>query len=220
MVKAVSFDLDGTLYSSEPVIEDAYRDSVIYFNKNYNKQIVPPTFKDIEKLIGQPVYFIYKSLFPTLNEDEIRIIGSIIIENLSDKILKYGGLLFDGVKEVFDYLKNNNYMIFIASNGRREYIQSVLTKFKLECMPFVTIGDYGITKKSEIILYYIRRYNIDPENMIMVGDRASDIEAAREAGVKFVGCNFGHGHFEEIKDANYIIDDIRDIKRILESVYA
>ena len=220
MVRAVSFDLDGTLYSSEPIIEDAYREAVIEFNKLYDKSLIPPTFSQIESLIGQPVYKIYKTLFPGLTEEEISIIGSIIINILTSKILREGGLLFDGVKDVFYWLNSNNYMVFIASNGRREYIDAVLNKFDLVCMPFVCIGEKGIAKKSDILFYYMKEYDISSSEMIMVGDRKSDIEAAREAGVKFVGCLFGHGDPNEINGSDFFIKDITEIKDVIGKVYA
>jgi phosphoglycolate phosphatase-like HAD superfamily hydrolase len=41
--------------------------------------------------------------------------------------------------------------------------------------------------------------------MIMVGDRASDVEAAQAIGCPFIGCDYGHGYREEIDGAGPII---------------
>jgi phosphoglycolate phosphatase-like HAD superfamily hydrolase len=40
--------------------------------------------------------------------------------------------------------------------------------------------------------------------LIMVGDRASDRAAARENGVPFIGCAFGHAGDEEIAGERWI----------------
>jgi phosphoglycolate phosphatase-like HAD superfamily hydrolase len=39
----------------------------------------------------------------------------------------------------------------------------------------------------------------------MIGDRASDVAAARALGTPFIGCDYGHGYRPEIEGAGPII---------------
>jgi phosphoglycolate phosphatase-like HAD superfamily hydrolase len=48
----------------------------------------------------------------------------------------------------------------------------------------------------------------------MVGDRSSDLEAARTCGTEFVGCSFGHGKEEEF-DGEQTITHLNQLPDLL-----
>ena len=50
---------------------------------------------------------------------------------------------------------------------------------------------------------------IYPGNLVMIGDRASDLEAARTVGCPFVGCSYGYGTPEFLKDVPTNYDALR-----------
>ncbi len=53
--------------------------------------------------------------------------------------------------------------------------------------------------KEDVIRYVLRTNGIlDPENAVMVGDRGSDILAARQFGLQTVGITYGYGTEEEL----------------------
>ena len=49
----------------------------------------------------------------------------------------------------------------------------------------------------------------------MLGDRVHDMEVARYHKVYTAGCAYGFGTREEIKDADVILEDIRDLRNLL-----
>lgn len=210
--KAIAFDMDGTLYSSEPLIEKVYADSVREFNQIYHKNYGFPTFKQIEPLIGQPVRAIYLSLFEGITELEMSQLGAIIGREFKTAIAEKGGILFEGVKDVFDFLSSRGFLILIASNGKRGYLQSILDKFSLKTEPFVCVGEKEIQRKGQILGYYLNHYKIGPDSLVMVGDRLSDLEAAQEVQCYFIGCNFGHGDSKELDGADLMISEISQVK--------
>ena len=55
---------------------------------------------------------------------------------------------------------------------------------------------------------------VDREELLMIGDRTSDLEAAREIDCAFIGCNYGFAS-EEIKTADKVIHDFSELLEIL-----
>ena len=64
----------------------------------------------------------------------------------------------------------------------------------------------GLIRKAE------EKYGIDPDRSYMVGDRAGDILAGKNAGLKTVLVDSGYGisRLEEPVEADYHCDDLRD----------
>jgi len=59
-------------------------------------------------------------------------------------------------------------------------------------------------------------YKIDKKNSWMIGDREDDITAARNAGIQnTVLVRSGHKFNEKTTSANFIIDSIKDINRLI-----
>ncbi len=57
----------------------------------------------------------------------------------------------------------------------------------------------------------------DLHKTVMIGDRHSDIEAAKYTGIKSIGVTYGFGSIEEIEGANpdYIAHNIAELQEIL-----
>ena len=212
--------MDGTLYSSEPLIERVYKESVDLFNQKYGKSFSAPSFSQIEPLIGQPVQKIYETLFPQITREEKEALGNILIRNFELFISNEGGTLFQGVVPLLLSLKEKGYTLLVASNGKREYLQAIIDKFSLPFAPFVCVEEQGIERKGQILEYYLNSYNESPDALVMIGDRSSDFDAARQTGCFFIGCCFGHGPIEEIKDADALVEKVEDIALIIENAAA
>ena len=59
--------------------------------------------------------------------------------------------------------------------------------------------------KTDLVRMLLKDYQI--EKAILIGDRKSDIEAAKENGLVAVGCQFGFAAENELKDADILIAD-------------
>lgn len=215
-LKAVAFDMDGTLYSSEPIIARVYAESVTEFNRQKNTAYLSPDFSQIEPLIGQPVRKIYETLFPGISQGEMGILGSLIMRGFQKAIETEGGEIFQDAAETLNALWNRGLKVFLASNGKREYLEAISQKFGLRFAPFVCVEEQGIQNKSEILAYYLKTYSLKPQEMLMVGDRESDLTAARNNRCPFAGCHFGHGPLHEIESADVLIDHLSEIPKIIE----
>lgn len=216
-LKAVFFDMDGTLFSSEPVLHQAYQKAVASFNEANNNNIPVPELEDILHYVGQPASVIFAGLFPQLSEEQRRELNQYSLANLCTAIEQGGGILYEGVKPLLSQIQKNGLATFVASNGRQNYLEAIIQGFNLqEYFPeLITIESKGVSSKAEIILNTIAQKNLSQEEAVMVGDRDSDINAARHANIPFIGVTWGHGVVAEIEQADLMAHSPQELTKYL-----
>ncbi|MBH1940393.1 HAD-IA family hydrolase [Mobilitalea sibirica] len=77
------------------------------------------------------------------------------------------------------------------------------------------IGGSGFKRKPdpEGILYLMDKYNMKPEDTLMIGDRDIDIIAAKNASIK--ACYFWQHPNAVVKEADHIIASIQELEAII-----
>ncbi|MEW5692675.1 MAG: HAD family hydrolase [Candidatus Hydrogenedentota bacterium] len=210
MIKLIAFDMDGTIYSSEPILHQSYDVAVKRYNKEYKHNLKTPNVKEIMKLIGLNPTIIYSTLFPELDKQNITFIGRMILEELCKNIKKGGGRLLGNIHKFLPELYKR-YRLQVVSNGRREYLKTILEGFELirYFSPLRTVKENE--SKAELLKRIMHAESIKPSETIMLGDRANDKEAAVQADVKFIGCNFTDSDDNEITDALFVITDYKEL---------
>jgi len=68
------------------------------------------------------------------------------------------------------------------------------------------------------ILNVLSRFDMRPEEALIIGDSIYDIEAGRAAGVKTVAALYGYGDPGFWKEADYRIESIEGLMEILDSI--
>lgn len=58
----------------------------------------------------------------------------------------------------------------------------------------------------------------DIKEAAVVGDRLSDINAAKDNGLIAIGCNFDFAQEDELAQADIVIEDLLELKGILSTV--
>ncbi|TKI88387.1 nucleosidase, partial [Bacillus cereus] len=70
--------------------------------------------------------------------------------------------------------------------------------------------------KGDLVKSIMNNYDI--KEAAVVGDRLSDINAAKDNGLLAIGCNFDFAQEDELAHADIVIDDLIELKRILPAV--
>lgn len=137
------------------------------------------------------------------------------LEKLLNNIKGGKGALYPNVKEVFSYLKANDYSIYIASNGLTEYLKAIVSYYQLDHWVTETfsIEQIDSLNKSDLVQRIITKYNITQG--AVVGDRLSDINAAKDNGLVSIGCNFDFAKEEELAQADIVMDDLMGLKKVM-----
>ncbi len=216
----IAFDIDGTIYDSAGIVVDAFRGGMLrYFDSAGEKPAAFPERDSILKLVGLPTHEIFIRLFPELSADELLELNDECSRSFVSIIRAGGGRLFPGVADSLVELHKAGYQFLTASNGREDYIKAILETHGLigmfsEGMLFVS-GEYP--DKKDIVAEYMRG-PVSGKKLIMVGDRASDRNAASANGVPFIGCSFGHAGVIEIQGEPYIADTFSDVPKLIDAI--
>lgn len=220
-VKLVVFDLDGTLFTSDNIVHKAYESAICDFNRTQGLALSVPTQEQILNQIGNPGKTIFRTLFPSLDVGQLPALGQAIRGRLITAIRADQGRLLSGVKETLISLAENGLEMRIASNGHKDYIEAVMSNYHLSPLfgPPVYLNQGDIKDKGDILNLYKSLLGLHDDEMIMVGDRLADYQAAQKAGCPFIGITIGHGTREELlKPGAHLIDHFEDLPKTIAEV--
>ena len=215
----LAFDIDGTIYDAGNILEKAFGDGIeSYIKEKPHLKLNKPTREEITATLGLPLKEIFIILFPDSDEETRRELADICTENRVRMIRDRKGTLIDDVSETIAELNSNNYKMLVASNGVRAYVEAILETYGLKqyfSEPFI-YPEGDIVNKSGVIEYYISA--LDDPKIIMIGDRYTDLEAAADNKIPFIGCAFGHAGADEISGERYIVHNFKEIPEIVKEI--
>ena len=205
----VAFDLDGVIYSSEPFLGEAYREAIGAVNAQRPGSFARvPSTREILAHVGWPVPVILERLFQGVDAAAVELLSSAALRVICERVARGEGVLFPGVPATLAKLQQADFRLAIASNGRRPYVEAVLAAHHIapRFIPLATVDrGAGIPDKAGVLRAYLEREALTAAQLLMVGDRASDVEAAAAVGCRFIGCDYGHGHRGELEGAGLIV---------------
>jgi phosphoglycolate phosphatase len=216
MLSLVAFDLDGVLYSSEPFLGEAYQEAIANVNAARPGSFARvPSTRDILDHVGWPLSVIFANLFPDADPDALHRLHAETLAVICGHVARGDGILYAGVAETLRALRVAGYQLAVASNGRTAYVETVLATYGLGelFIPRVTADMVG--DKVSILRFYRYRLGLTPQAVVMIGDRASDVEAAQAVGCHFVGCDYGHGYRHEIEAAGPLVSRFADLPAVI-----
>lgn len=207
-MKAVIFDLDGTLWDTSDIVVEKWNEVL----SRECKDLVM-TKEIMGSLMGKNKDQFIEAFFVGIEKNEaLRIIDEIF--TLEQEHLKvHGGNMYADVLETMNSLKND-YAVMIVSNCQCGYMNAFLSYYGIEDLVTDTecAGGTGLSKGENIRLV-TERNNI--EKAIYIGDTESDYIASKEAGLPFVFASYGFGN---CTDYDARIDAFKDIRGIADNL--
>ncbi|BAK16494.1 predicted phosphatase [Solibacillus silvestris StLB046] len=220
MQTAIIFDMDGTLFQTNLILEPALERTFEYLRQNKLWTGATP-IDEYREIMGVPLDVVWKTLCPN-HSDKIREKSNYYFQSaLIEEIRLGNGALYENVVSTLQIL-SKSYPLFIASNGETAYLQAIMSTFKLNrwIQKCYSIDIIPSRNKSHLVEQIKQEQNI--VSGFVVGDRASDITAAIDNNLLAIAVNFDFAQHEEIKKAHHIIAefpqliDILNLNRILE----
>lgn len=211
-MKAVLFDLDGTLIDSSEGITK----SVQYALKHFG--IEEPDLTKLQKFIGPPLAGSFENFYQFSKEDAQRAVK--VYRERYVPIGCYEVKLYPHVKEAIVALKEKGYKICLASSKPEKLCRKIMEHLEIAELFDEICGaseDGKIGTKEEVLLELFRRIDVPKSEMVLVGDTIYDVEGANLVGIESIGVTFGFGDLEEMKasGAKAIIDDMMELVDIL-----
>ncbi|PFA19854.1 MULTISPECIES: HAD family hydrolase [Bacillus cereus group] len=214
MLQALIFDMDGTLFQTEKILELSLDDTYNHL-RSLNLWDAATPIDKYREIMGAPLPKVWEALLPNHSSEIREQTDAYFLERLVENIRSGKGALYPYVKEVFSYLKENNCSIYIASNGLTEYLQAIVSYYNLNHWVTETcsIEQIQTLNKGDLVKTIIQKYDI--KKAAVVGDRLSDINAAKDNGLIAIGCNFDFAQEDELVQADLVINDLMELKTIL-----
>lgn len=209
MIKAILFDLDGTLINTNKLIIKSFQ----YIFKEHLKLDVSE--EELVRYFGEPLVATMTRYYP---EDPDFLVEAYKEYNykVHDEIAEE----FDGVEEALKKFKESGIKLAIVTSKRRYMAERGLKLFNLYDIMDVVVTPEDTEKHKpdgEPVLKACQLLNIKAHEAIMVGDSHNDILSGKNAGcytclVKYTGVPL-----QEVLQTNpdYVIDHIRDIFNII-----
>ncbi len=211
-INLIMFDLDGTLVDTAQDITNALNFAI----KPYG--IKSLTVEATIKLIGEGVSRLVEKILPAekmnlkseLMNGFLKYYSAHLIDNSNE---------YPNVKETLENLTNLKKAVI--SNKREDLSKRLLEELGLAEYFDLIIGSdtAGERKPSPVpILYVMTKFGLSAEESLIVGDSNYDIEAGKKARVKTVAVTYGYRPKESLTEADYIIDDIRELVPLVNEI--
>ncbi|WP_142317433.1 HAD hydrolase-like protein [Bacillus sp. AFS017336] len=213
MQQALIFDMDGTLFQTDKILELSLEDTFDHLRLlNLWSSVTP--IKKYREIMGVPLPKVWEALLPEYSMEVREQTDAFFQERLIDNINNGNGALYPNVKEIFAFLKENNYSIYIASNGLTNYLSAIVKYYQIDNWVTETFSIQQIQSlnKSELVKTILKKYEI--MDGAVIGDRLSDINAAKDNNLMAIGCRFDFSQEDELKQADLVIDDLIQLKNV------
>jgi len=194
MSRAVLFDLDGTLTDPKIGITRSIQHALASLGK------VPPGEDELLWCIGPPLQHSFAKLLDT--EDPALL--STAVARYRDRFSTVGLFendLYAGIPEMLSGLRARGFRTFVATSKPRVFAERILDHFGLSPLLDGTYGselDGTRSDKGELLAHLLAAESLDPEGVLMVGDREHDMAGGAKCGIRCIGVTYGYGSEEEL----------------------
>lgn len=197
------FDYDGTLHDSlaiyTPAVQEAY-DTLVA-----QGHAAPKTWTEdtVRGWIGLSAAEMWNQFQPHLSPQEKQAGSAQIGRRMLELADEGKARLYPGVPQVLDKLKERGLRLLLLSNCPVVYLQTHAFCFDLGRWfeGLYCAEEFGYIPKRDILPILRQLW---PGDFLVIGDRALDVEMARQNHVPAVGCLYGYGGQEELGEADWL----------------
>ena len=194
------WDIDGTLLNTLEGLVAAYQYTIAKL------KLPEKSYEEIATFIGPTPQTIFVSKFG-LSEIDAQKAADIFRDRYKNvdllKAEPYSNLL-----SVLEKLSKIGYRQAVATNKRQDYAVEICKHFGVDkyCQPIYGADNFNKLSKAELIKNCLKNLEVADNQAVMIGDTIGDKAAAEQAGVGFIGVNYGFG-FKNIEGyANSPVD--------------
>lgn len=207
-MKAVIFDMDGVIIDSEPIHFEV--DKQTFKDLGYNVSV-----EELGKYVGTTNEYMLTEIKKKYNINKsIEEIISYKVEMTKRKVMESNLEPIEGIKELLSELKNKDIPTAIASSSPRDFIDVVVSKFKLKnYFKFIVSGEEVKRGKPAPDIYFetAKKLGINPRDCIVIEDSKNGVLAAKTAGMKCIGFQNANSGNQDLSKADIIVNSIKDV---------
>jgi phosphoglycolate phosphatase len=209
--RVVLFDLDGTLTESAPGIVNSIAHALDAVG-------APPLTQDaLLRFIGPPLI---GSLRDIAGLDDAQVDAALIAyRGYFTERGMFENSVYDGIPALLQALLDDGRRLAVTTAKPLAAAVPIVEHFNLgqyfEAVCGPETDDVHETKAAVIADALARLDVVPSRDVVLVGDRAHDVEAARATGISCVGTLWGYGSREELAGADELAADVHELATLL-----
>jgi len=206
-LKVIIFDFDGTIADTLDALVTIANSLAVKFNF---KQITPEELAVLRNLNSRQI--IKKSGISLL---QIPFLVKRVKSELKQQIQHLSTI--PGIKEALIELNNQGHRLGIITSNSTDNVTAFLEKNELEDLFEFIHSGITIFGKTRIINNFLKQENLQPEEVIYIGDETRDIEATKKAHVKVIAVSWGFNSREVLAAENpdFLIDHPSELLEVI-----
>lgn len=215
LIKALCFDVDGTLSDTDDV-----------YARKVSPYLPPVLFPDPDHTARRMVMWVEAPGNALLGfadkigvDDEMGVVIDWMSRHQTNTLKKF--ILVPGVDEMLAALKGRFPMAIVSARHEKSTMRF------LEQFDLVKYFDAIVTGLSaphtkpfpDPVILAAQKMGVSPEECLMIGDTTVDIRAGKSAGAQTVGVLCGFGEEQELRDmgADLILSNTHELAEILNT---
>jgi HAD superfamily hydrolase (TIGR01509 family) len=208
--KGVILDVDGTLVLSNDAHANAWVE--VFAIHGYKVK-----FEEVRQMIGMGGDQIIPKFAPGLSDKEGK--GKEIVDYRTQLVVKKFApnlIPTDGARELVQKMQDEGLRLIIASSAKAEELEVLLKAAQVDDLlnqdEATTSSDAKNSKPSpDIVIVALNKLDMQPSDVVMIGDTPYDIESANKAGVEVIALRCGGFNEDQLKNAIAIYDNPADL---------
>lgn len=222
MIRAVVFDLDGTIVKFNIDFRAARADVRSFLIKEGVPASVLSINESIFEMLKKMEIFMKNNNKLANKIEEVRSKALAIAEKYELEAAKTTSLQ-PGIKEILKTLKDMGLKIGICTVNSQKSVEYILKKFGISgFFDVITTRDdvKNVKPNTEHLEKTLKALGVNPKEALIVGDSSADMKCAKELGAVAVALTTGVSRPKELADAgaNYLITTMTDIPTIIEQI--
>ena len=213
--KLAIFDLDGTLLDTIGDLAEAC---------NYMlslRELGSHTREEYAKMVGNGILNLVKRALPEeLRTDEYAMAARADFLDFYTANIDRHTRPYEGIYEVLRTLQDEGWSLAVASNkfdeGTQKLVRSIFPDIHFSAI-YGNKEGFPLKPDAALLDLIIKECDANVATTWMIGDSGVDIQTAKNAGVRSIGCSWGFRPRTELEEfgADYIVDAPSEILQIL-----
>ena len=210
MIKAILFDLDGTLLDSAP---DFIHSLNTLLERNGKTKLPNDLIR--QNVSDGSIKLIEIGFKIKPSDDNFDDLRRQLLNLYDDNLLKWANIFHD-VEHLINFIESQNIIWGVVTNKPSYFSKKILARIPIfnNCAVLVTSDDVKNMKPDpEGISKACNEIGVFSKNVIYVGDHIKDMIAAEKAGCLPIACRYGYYNDQKNDLQKYLYaDSVHDLK--------